>query len=306
MAAKSQSGGGCLATVVGVAILFLIGKCAGAVDAAPPPEVPTMPDVSGMHLDVATEKVDALGEEFSRFPHSDGADLTVDGRYPHDEEEWTVVTSKPLPGQPMPTSLDEGDTYLFVLRNEEWAWLQANATMPALPTGGTSEALVGPGGPMEGVADLVEWIYSPDAGMTGKARTAAVVEPLYGLTGTTLGSRHRKGRPPTRAWRCMRARCWFSHWSRVVVVRQDVLLGELTLDRQHLGALQPVGSLVVVHDLDPGEDVVTQLEEWSASSATASASSCWVDLRALVWTSTQYRNAGVLTMQRKAARLFAC
>ncbi|GEM_PF-2546178 len=183
MAAKSQSGGGCLATVLGVGFLFLIGKCAGAVDAAPPPEVPTMPDVTGVHLDVAAEKVDALGEEFSRFPHSDGADLTVNGRDAYSEEEWTVVTSRPLPGQAMPTSLDEVNTYLFVVRNEEWAWLQANPTMPALPTGVTSAVVVGPGGPMEGVADLVEWVYASDVGVAGTAKAATVVEPLYGLMG---------------------------------------------------------------------------------------------------------------------------
>lgn len=206
----------------------------------------------------------------------------------------------------MPASLDEGDTYLFVLRNAKWAWLQANATMPALPTGGRSEALVGPGGPMEGVADLVEWIYSPDAGLTGKARTAAVVEPLYGLIGDDPRFETPEG-PAANQGVEMYARAVLV---QPLVARRRCPAGRpprrAALDRQHLSALQPVGALVVVHDLDPGKDVVTQLEEWSASSAAASASSCWVDLRALVWTSTQYRNAGVLTMQRNAARLFAC
>jgi hypothetical protein len=130
-----------------------------SASATPTPEQIRMPDVTGARLDLAEDRLSAFARANGlRASYPRSHDLSPRNRSQWQDENWTVVTTRPAAGQ----SWDDGtDLHLFVLRNAEWAWFQAHPTMPSVPVDAVVSDLTEPGQLFEEVSELMEYRYAP-------------------------------------------------------------------------------------------------------------------------------------------------
>ncbi|KRF35536.1 PASTA domain-containing protein [Terrabacter sp. Soil810] len=158
---------------------------------------PKMPSVVGSSLDDAQRAFDLATVE----------DLSPRDRMPFENSNWTVMASTPAAG----ADLTPGShVVLWVLRNEEAAWLAKHPKMPKVKAGSDTSSLTDAGGPLAGMSDLVEtrWAkgHGPDDAsksiedLDGRgapsAEPAAEVAARKGLK-ESYGSDFVKGQIPT-------------------------------------------------------------------------------------------------------------
>jgi len=140
----------------------------GTPSASPTP-VATVPDVT---FDVANRRLSGWDLE--------SHDLSPRNRDQYDYSNWTVVTTRPAPGQP---AADGTRLHVFLLKNSEVAWFAAHPTMPALPVDVPVTDLRAAGHLFSGVRELLDYRHAPgepaDTFSGGPTETS---EPIAGLT----------------------------------------------------------------------------------------------------------------------------
>lgn len=158
-----------LLVVVVLGLSFLLRGCDfdddGADAAAPavtapgaaptssaPPSVETdpVPDLTGLKFDVAQRQLPGWDWE--------AHDLSPRDRHQYDDDNWTVVTTRPAPGELV---ADGTPLHLFVLKNSEAAWFAAHPTMPAVPVDVPVTDLTGAGQLFGGVEELIDYRFAP-------------------------------------------------------------------------------------------------------------------------------------------------
>jgi hypothetical protein len=191
-----------LVVVVVLAVMFWDGDGGDASEAAPAPASPSatassapkttaaapserrrlsMPHLAGVRLDVAEEQLWALEKSTGvdiAIPTS--RDLSPRGRGQWQDENWTVAATRPAAGQAW---TDGMEVYLFVLRNDEWAWFQAHPTMPALPVDVAADDLTQDGQLFAGMRELLEYRYAPghEPQYASQPYSRTPPEPVTGL-----------------------------------------------------------------------------------------------------------------------------
>jgi hypothetical protein len=83
--------------------------------------------------------------------------------------DWIIVSTFPAADAVTPT---KKIVYAWALKRSEYDWFKAHPTMPKLPAKATLAKLVGPGGALAGVSELVKLRYQP-----GKAPQSAKPDP---------------------------------------------------------------------------------------------------------------------------------
>ncbi|MGY2001727.1 hypothetical protein [Blastococcus sp. SYSU DS1024] len=139
-----------------------------------------VPDLAGVRLDVAEDQLwgleRATGVDID-VPASH--DLSPRGRSQWQDENWTVVTTRPAAGQPL---TDGADLHLFVLRNAEWAWFQAHPAMPPVPVDVAPADLAAAGQLFDGMRELLEYRYAPGHEPEyASAPPSGIARPVDGL-----------------------------------------------------------------------------------------------------------------------------
>ena len=125
-------------------------KAAPATSSAPATPQRTVPDVTGLTFDVAQDQLSG----WNWRPH----DLSPRNREQYDDSNWTVVTTRPAPGEPVAAG---SRLHLFVLKNSEAAWFAANPTMPAVPVDVPVTDLTENGQLLGGVEELLDYRKAP-------------------------------------------------------------------------------------------------------------------------------------------------
>jgi hypothetical protein len=114
-------------------------------------ERPRVPDVSGLQLDVAEQRLydfeEVVGVD-AEYPQSH--DLSPRDRSQWDDSNWTVVTTRPAAGAAMVEGMD---LHLFVLRNAEYAWFAAHRYAAGYEPYYASRPYSSPRRPIEGLID---------------------------------------------------------------------------------------------------------------------------------------------------------
>ena len=133
--------------------------------------VATVPDVTGLAFDVAQKRLS--GWDWRAH------DLSPRNRDQYDDGNWTVVTTRPAPGQPAAVG---SRLYLFVLKNPEAAWFAANPTMPAVPVDVPVTDLTENGQSLGGVEELLDYRKAPgEPADTSSHQPEETSEPIKGL-----------------------------------------------------------------------------------------------------------------------------
>ncbi|MET3962105.1 hypothetical protein ABIE44_002039 [Marmoricola sp. OAE513] len=121
-----------------------------------------MPDLVGKSIgDAETQTYDALHTSLIYY------DLSPANRA--SANDWVIVATSPEAGKRTPKF---EKVYAWALKKSEYDWFRKNPSMPKLPNGASAAKLLGKGGLLEPVADLVKVRYQP-----GKAPKKAEADP---------------------------------------------------------------------------------------------------------------------------------
>lgn len=147
---------------------------------APSSPATTVPDVTGTTLDVAEDRLWAYQQAHSLTRASTRAhDLSPRNRDQYVKGNWTVMTTRPVAGQPWNAGTR---VHLFVLKNPEAAWFGANPTMPAVPAGVAVTDLTDDGQLFGGIGELLDYRHAPGEPADGSSHSPTeTTEPIDGL-----------------------------------------------------------------------------------------------------------------------------
>lgn len=177
-AGPSGNGVFLLLTVVLTGLFYFFGPD-GSTSDEPEPVAVVMPDLAGVPLDAADAQLRELGH---RDYFDDGEprahDLSPRERYPSMDQEWTVVTTRPAPGQ----TWEVGDpVYLFALRTTEYQWFTAHPVMPPMPPDVAVADLTAQGQLLFEVEDLVDFAHAPGHEPPYPSFLGSTQQPIPGL-----------------------------------------------------------------------------------------------------------------------------
>lgn len=177
-AGPSGNGAFLLLAVVLAGLFYFFGPDRSTSD-EPEPVAVVLPDLAGVPLDAADAQLRELGH---RDDFDDGQprahDLSPRERYPSTDPEWTVVTSRPAPGQTWAV----GDrVYLFALRTTEYQWFTAHPVMPPMPSDVAVADLTAQGQLLFEVEDLVDFAHAPGHEPSYPSFLGSVQQPIPGL-----------------------------------------------------------------------------------------------------------------------------
>jgi len=146
---------------------------------SPAPD-PTVPDVTGITLDVAQDRLWSFQQSLSGSDRSVRAhDLSPRSRDQYIDRNWTVVTTRPAVGEPWTSGTR---LHMFVLKNEEAAWFAAHPKMPAVPEGVPVTDLTEEGQLFAGLDELLDYRHAPGEPGDGASHPPDdVIEPIEGL-----------------------------------------------------------------------------------------------------------------------------
>lgn len=142
------------------ALLTVLAACGGG-----PADAPnlTMPNLVGQTIGAAEDATyNALHTSLIYY------DLSPANR--ESDNNWVVVATQPAAGTRTPKFRT---VYAWVLRASEYAWFKAHPRMPSIPAGAKVARLIGTGGPLAPVKDLVLLRYPP-----GRAPAQAKPSPV--------------------------------------------------------------------------------------------------------------------------------